>query len=356
MEDKKNHNFWDRQCIIDYNNINNIIKNDYIDKDIVEKVIKLPITPLPKNMKWEMIDLKENFNEIYNFYNYNYSPILTKDLFIWELLKAYEDKNFNLFIKDKINNELLGGIFGIPMTIRIYGKKINTYYVFYLCVHPELRNLNSASILINEIIRKIGISGKTITSLYIAMKKLPNTININPIKFFKFEINSIKGKYIKNVEIMKDVDYEECMKKINKFNKKFKLNIKFRDLKDFKEVFNNKVVKCFVIKKNNEITDFISVYEMGNKSKKNKEIKLYYYFNNTIKMIDIFNHFVEFGKDNNYDLISFNDIMDYKSLTKEINMDLDIAKLDDDNGLFYYLYNWECPKLENNEIAILPGS
>ncbi len=353
MEDKKKHNFWDKQCIINYENNEEINTNDYLDLELYSKLKKMEITKLPEICEWVTLEFEKYEEQIYNFYENNYGPFISKDILNWELTKVKKDKECSLFIIDKTINNIVGGIFQVPIKLKIHEKKIDTHYVFYLCVDKDLRNIKIASSLINEIIRKIVINNKKITSLYIAFNKLPNALNKNDICLYKFPLKILKGGIIDNINLIEMEDYNDCLNKLNDYNKKFKLGLIINDISDFKDIFINKVVKSFVIKdKYGKITDFISFYELYNKNKNTREIKLYYYFLKKYDLYDLVKYIIHYGKINNYDIISFFDCMDYYYMKDKIDLDLNQFKL---SAINYYLYNWKCKKMDNYEIGIITG-
>jgi len=360
----KEHIFWNTQPI-------DISKNSIESKSIKEyniNEIKKEPFPLPDNFEWTLIDLTNDEQltlfQIFlsNYYYYddkepnryvNYS----KDILKWFLMPPnyYPD----LIIGVKYKNKLLATICGIPMKVNLFNKIIDIIEINFLCIHPKLRNKNLAPLMIKEITRRINLH-QIWQAFYTGTNDLPNNLvqlgcYMKPLNLEKLKetdgLSYNLTPLIKTLNIRKleERDCEICCNIMNKFNEKFKLSIYFT-LEYFKQHFLP--IDSYVVEINNEITDFISFYNVpiiikNNKINQINKYNLYYYFYTETKLKTLIENGLYLLKEKGADLVSCLENYDNESFVNELNF------IKGRTVLNFYLYNWTCTNINNNEMSII---
>jgi glycylpeptide N-tetradecanoyltransferase len=362
-----NHIFWDKQPI-GINNYDCLISEQikYID---INKTSRQP-TNLPNSMSWFTI-LDDDLDNIVKFLGNNYNESEDGNFryyydrkFLEWFLSQQNEEFMDLRVGIKLDDKIIGCIFGIPMHININNKIIKQIEINFLCIDRKLRGIHLAPILIDEIARRVKFH-KIWSAIYSTSIKLPNDIvkvkyyhkNINILKLLKNGYTSLiyENKYITNsnvkLECLEIKDYEICCKKLNKQLLKYRINRCFT-LDEFVNHFiNNDIVSCYVVKSDTgEITDFISWYKLDMKILNNSKemIKLgffYYYFNEKTPLIDLVNETLNEMKKIDIDVGNCLDIMDYKNVFEQLNFSIGTGYI------YYYMYNWLTNSIEPNELA-----
>ena len=378
LHNKNKHMFWDNMPINNTNNTNN--KNEEILKLTENKTYTSIPMKLPGKLTWYNIDLTNDSTMITEFLNNNYCEkdnnirfIFSPELLNW--LLSYDEKNKNLAIGVKYNDQIVGCIFGLVRKLNLKNKIINGSETNLLCLSKNIRGLNIAPIMIQELTRRNNYFLNINQSIYTTDLVLPNIISsVNYIyryinirkmidnnfikrcleeelgfdtikKYYHHHINKIKGKVLLINELNNN-QILQCCELLNKKISEMNLGY-FFDENLFKHTFLNSIVKCWVILKKGKITDMISCYFQDSKLKNNLVIKncnLFYYFkgNNSLKVLTSL--VIKFCIVNNIDRIKVLKIMDYNEL-EDFNFDEGITNIN------YYIYNWYSKKINYKNIS-----
>lgn len=376
----KNHKFWNTQPV---DISKNTLENKSIKDDSIEDIKKTPLN-LPDQFQWFIIDINNDndLNLIYEFLLNYYNDDINvskrfhyqKEFLRWFLTPPgyYSD----LLIGVKYNNKLVATIFGIPMTIKVHDKIIKMIEINFLCIHHSLRNKRLAPVLIKEVTRRTNLHG-IFQAFYTASHDLPNTIfktsyyhkllNIPKLVDVDFiekpDKISIQGftKYFKiqefidiNIRKIETKDMEVCCKLLNQYHNKFKISILF-SLEEFihQFTFRENIIETYVVENNGQITDMLSFYfipsKLNNKYKYTDITKayIYYYFYTETELVKLIENGIYLMKKKKMDMVN---------VMKQYDNDkfIDKLKFKEGNGeLNFYFYNWKCPPIEQNDMAIV---
>lgn len=376
----ENHKFWNTQPV---DVSKNALENKSIKDESIENIKKNPIN-LPNGFEWTIIDINndDDLNLIYEFLLNYYNDDINvskrfhyqKEFLRWFLTPPgyYPD----LLLGVKYNNKLLATIFGVPMTIKVHDKIIKMVEINFLCIHHSLRNKRLTPVLIKEVTRRTNLHGifqafytanhdlpNTIfkTSYYHKLLNIPKLVDIDYIQ--KPDKISMQGfaKYFKikefidiNIRKIETTDMEICCKLLNEYHNKFKISILF-SLQEFihQFTFRENIIETYVVENNGKITDMLSFYFIP--SKLNKKYKytdvtkayIYYYFYTQTDLVKLVENGIYLMKKKKIDMIN---------LMKQYDNDkfIDTLKFNEGNiDLNFYFYNWQCPQIEQNDMAIV---
>lgn len=364
------HTFWDTQPIQIEKNIN---YNGPINNNLEETFDKEPFK-LPDNFTWHTFDLKNDveLDELYNFLMNYYAESddetirlgYSKDLLKWFLLQPNYIKDLHIGIK--YNNKLVATIFGIPTQVNVYDKSFITSDINFLCNHKSIRHKRLAPVLIKEITRRSTLYNIK-QGYYTATLDLPNKltmgtyyhrpINVKKLVEIEHMEKPVSMKKYKptnltiNMRPIENKDIVVCFNKFSEYNKKYKI-YPILTLEQFKHKFLNNNVKTLIVENNNKITDFISYYYLSTQVLNHiniKEVKkayLYHYFNYETSLKNLFDNSLIFLEKDNIDMVSCLDQMDNKEI-----FDNQFHKTC--GVLYFYLFNWNCPVININDIALI---
>ena len=277
LDTNKDHSFWNNMPISNLDNSNKQIIQLEENITYKEKPIKLP-----GKLSWYNIDLCKDNNEVVEFLNNNYSDrnseiqfIFTPELLNW--IVSYDERNKLLSIGVKYNNKLVGCIFGLVRKLNLKGKVILGSETNLLCLSKNIRNLNIAPLMIQELTRKNNYLLKINQSIYTTDLHLPNIIssanylyryiNIRKMldnnfiekcleeelgfdkikEYYHLKLNKIKGKVVQIKELNQS-QILQCCKLLNDKISKMNLGYYF-DETLFKHTFLNSMVRCWIVLK-----------------------------------------------------------------------------------------------------------
>lgn len=381
METK--HDFWDKMPISKDKNYDININSEIYTLKESPTYSRTPVK-LPGKLKFEVLDLDNDkrIDDLITFLNQNYQEInsnlffqFNKSNILWQLKYPNNFKELNILVT--YEGKIQGCIFGIRRKLKIYDKYVDSIETNLLCLNKRLRKLKIAPLLIHELARKLGYYYNINQSIYTTTLNLPNKISqtnylfrfLNIEKMIKlgfidenllnkYSLENLKkfyhktinhnGEYV-DIKNINDNDLKIIVKLLNE--KMEKLNLSFIwNLDDFKHFFINENVKCYVVYKDNYITDMISYYIQESIIKENdimtkiKTANLYYYFNLNNSIEQLVSIMIRDCLNNKIDRIKVLNIMEYQNLTK-FNFDEGL------NELNFYIWNWKCKPFQNKDIG-----
>jgi glycylpeptide N-tetradecanoyltransferase len=157
-----------------------------------------------------------------------------------------------------------------------------------------------------------------------------------------------------NIRKIETKDMEICCKLLNQYHNKFKISILF-SLEEFihQFTFRENIIETYVVENNGQITDMLSFYfipsKLNNKYKYTDITKayIYYYFYTETDLVKLIENGIYLMKKKKMDMVN---------VMKQYDNDkfIDKLKFKEGNGeLNFYFYNWKCPQIEQNDMAIV---
>ncbi|CAF1213056.1 unnamed protein product [Adineta steineri] len=154
---------------------------------------------------------------------------------------------------------------------------------------------------------------------------------------------------------MRDADMPQAWKILTQYLTKFDLAPVF-SLDEFEYLCKNRssIVSAFVVESDQgEITDFISYYHLPSTIINHPEYKtlnacyMYYYAASRTPLTDLVNDCLIQAHNSGFDVFNALDIMNNKEFLKKLKFG------DGDGNLQYYVYNWKCPLMPPENIAVI---
>jgi glycylpeptide N-tetradecanoyltransferase len=348
--------------------------------------------PLPASFTWcnVNIDDEKELNELYTLLTENYVEDddalfrfdYSSDFLKWALQPPGWKPQWLLGVRVKSNNKLVAFISGIPATLRIHTHEQYLVEINFLCVHKKLRSKRLAPVLIKEVTRRIHLQG-IFQALYTAGVHLPKPISVcryyhrslNPKKLIEVQFSHLRRnktmaqtiKYFRLPEKplipgfreMKKEDIDAVQKLLNNYLNKFEVAPVFsREDVEHWLIPRDEVIFSYVVEKDNEITDFISFYNLPSSiigNPKYKEIKAAYLFyycpeGNGSKYSAnraLINDALIMAKSRGFDVFNCLNLMDNDDV-------LDDLKFGKGDGLLnYYLYNYRCVEVKPKKLGVV---
>ncbi|AYV76026.1 MAG: putative glycylpeptide N-tetradecanoyltransferase 2 [Terrestrivirus sp.] len=309
-------------------------------------------------------------NEIANFVDeYYYSapeqkfqPDYTKQFIEW-----YLSRSTYWTVGIKLSDKLLGVICAVKSSIQIKSDTIeNSAEILLLCVHPSYRKnvlnpdgknkQNLSDLLINSIaklLQKDGIQEVIYTRTSISDDLIPlastpyyhKLINIDKLADYGFcstdktQQGFVELTKLTNLELF--IVNDESMQQLyslylNNSNNSDNIIKHIMSYDEFCYTFNSPFVTIYVIKSDNNITDFVSIYNLNRKIRNipNQSIKegyLYYSSINTVEERDVINDLIIIMRLDSYDLFTLlstsltdvNEVIDVSEFVGLVNGSID---------------------------------
>ena len=326
----KKHKFWDKQPVSNKNikNIGRISTNPYFNINLYDKYSFQFIKVNHATINF----INTHFSD-YNKYNYDY---------LYDTLNYIGSYNISLFLVDT----LIGFIHAKPIKLFLDNKKINVFYVDFLCVHEKYRNKNLAAYLISFLINQCN--SNQIFIFKKDNKKLPFNY-LNKTQYYYNFIYNYKKKKIKNKIVLLDTtNIKETFEFINEIKKTYICSDYYSLDYFITNYYNNSAKQIYIEYDNNSI---ISVFVFVNnffKFKKNKlktlDIENIYINNSNLNITSLFNYLINYSLSKQIDIITCIDNMQNYYFIKKYNLSMSM-------DLFYHMYNYNYPLIENKNMS-----
>lgn len=380
----ENHIFWKTQPVVE---TTNILDTDFgpIETPKLEDIKKEPYN-LPDGFEFYTLDLnkEEDMLKIQTFLNNNYLEsddnmrfAYSIETIKWITMCPAHFPELFICVRTTINKQIIATIFGIPVKVKVFDKVIEQVEIDLLCVNKKFRNKRLAPVMIKEVTRRTNLRG-IFQAVYTTGLDLPNKlatiqyyhriINVKKMasigfynmpnnnvsiyeKLYKVNIPKLENSYIIRPLELKDVDV--CLIKLNNYLKQYKLTHVF-DKDGFIHYFTptQNIIYTYVVEKDNIITDMISFFVIDNTISNNKDYKeykagyLYYYFNESLNLEDLFNIGFFYAKSQNIDVFNILNMFNLNDVVDKCKF------LSGTGHLNYYLYNYKCNSMKINEVAL----
>ncbi|XP_055376250.1 glycylpeptide N-tetradecanoyltransferase [Condylostylus longicornis] len=378
--------FWSTQPVPKLNE--EVSTNESIEPD--KEVSEIRSTPytLPSGFTWDTLDLNDStiLTELYTLLNENYvedddsmfrfdyQPEFLK----WCLQPPGWKQDWHVGVRVVKSGRLVGFISAIPSRLRCYEKVLKIVEINFLCVHKKLRSKRVAPVLIREITRRVNLTG-IFQAAYTAGVVLPKPIStcrywhrsLNPkklidVKFSHLSRNMTMQRTIKLYKLpeqpktrgfrkIEQKDMKKAQKLLEDYLKKFKLTPVFSP-EEFKHWFTPQegIIDCFVVEnEKGEITDMVSYYSLPSTVMHHpvhKQVKAAYSFYNVSSgtpWLELMNDALISAKNIQMDVFNALDLMENKEYLMQLKFGTG------DGNLQYYLYNWKCPSMKPEDVALI---
>ncbi|EDR30127.1 glycylpeptide N-tetRadecanoyltransferase, putative [Entamoeba dispar SAW760] len=384
------HKFWKYEPVTGTGVIVPQKYNNPIQPDIpIEKVPKVP-APLPnENMEYCIvnIDNEKEMEEVYILLKENYVEDddatlrfdYQKEFIKWCLKVPGYYPSWFVGIRQKDNHELIGFITGIPSSIKIYDRIVDVAEINFLCVRKDMRKFKLAPQLIKEVTRQVHLTG-LFQAVYTSGTELPNIVcttqyfhrPLNPkkldaigfstcnqrltlqraLKLYKLpeQPNSIGFRQ------MEEKDVDVVTEKLNRFlHTHYDLTVLFsKEMVAHTFLSRDGIIKSYVLEQDGVIKAFGAFYILPSSILNSYEYselyiayQYYYFYDKDVDFKQFFKDILICAVQNHCDV--FNCL----NISENQHYIADLLFVPGDGYLKYYLYNWACPKVEPNKLAII---
>lgn len=385
LEGTKEHKFWSKAPVLQLNEKPAAI--GIIDDEAdVSKVRQNPY-PLPKGFSWCVVDTQEEANrlELYEFLRNHYVShpqnshrfAYSAEFLDWALHPPGWHAEWLVGVRTE-TNKLVAFISAIPITISAKGEILNIAAVDFLSVHVKLRGKNLAPLLIQEVQRRINLTG-IFTAIYTAGKlltqpiaraqyrhRLVNYEKLVAIGFTQKQPGDDVTKLCKYHAVPKttrlpgfrpmvEADVPQVRVKLNEFLDKYAFRQQFSEEEVAHWFLPRKgIIGSYVVEHKNVIESFISFYVVpstvtGCPSYDNYVAAyIFYYFAKPSKLTDVCRAAMEVAvHEFNADVINCLDILDNKNILSSLRF------VDGDGHLNYYLWNYAMPEVPPEQCGVV---
>lgn len=353
----------------------------------VSEIRQEPYT-LPGGFKWVTLDLNDanDLKELYTLLNENYvedddamfrfdyQPEFLK----WSLQPPGWKRDWHVGVRVEKSGKLVGFISAIPSKLKAYDKVLKVVDINFLCVHKKLRSKRVAPVLIREITRRVNLTG-IFQAAYTAGVVLPTPVatcrywhrSLNPkklvdVRFSHLARNMTMQRTIKLYKLPDQTktkgyrritakDMDKAHKLVEEYLKRFQLCPSFSK-EEFRHWFTPKegIIDCFVVAdEKGNITDLTSYYCLPSSVMHHpvhKTVRAAYSFYNVstkTPWLDLMNDALISARNVQMDVYNALDLMENKKFFAPLKFGAG------DGNLQYYLYNWRCPTMQPEEIALI---
>ncbi|CAF1344154.1 unnamed protein product, partial [Didymodactylos carnosus] len=264
------------------------------------------------------------------------------------------------------SGKMVGFISAVPIRMHVYDKEVSMVEINFLCVHKKLRLKRMAPVLIKEITRRVNCEG-IFQAAYTAgyWHRSLNVKKLLAVKFSHLGRNMTLQRtqklfklpettHIKGFREMNDRDVPQAWKLLTQYLRKFELAPVFSE-HEFEYLCSNRsnIVSSYVVENDGEVTDFISYYHLSSTIMNHPQYKtlnagyLYYHAACKTPLVDLVTDCLVSAHNTGFDVFNALDLMDNKEFLEKLKFGAG------DGNLQYYIYNWKCPQMDAEKVALL---
>ncbi|XP_034102524.1 glycylpeptide N-tetradecanoyltransferase [Drosophila sulfurigaster albostrigata] len=378
--------FWSTQPVTKLDEL--VTTNECIEPNKKIDDIRAEPYTLPSGFKWVTLDLNDasDLKELYTLLNENYvedddamfrfdyQPEFLK----WSLQPPGWKRDWHVGVRVEKSGKLVGFISAIPSKLRTYEKVLKVVDINFLCVHKKLRSKRVAPVLIREITRRVNLTG-IFQAAYTAGVVLPTPVStcrywhrsLNPkklvdVRFSHLARNMTMQRTVKLYKLpdqpktkgyrrITAKDMDKAHKLLEDYLKRFSLGPMFTK-EEFKHWFTPRdgIIDCFIVAdEKGNITDLTSYYCLPSSVMHHpvhKNVRAAYSFYNVstkTPWIELMNDALISARNVQMDVYNALDLMENKKFFVPLKFGAG------DGNLQYYLYNWRCPAMQPEDIALI---
>ncbi|KAH8296174.1 hypothetical protein KR054_002577 [Drosophila jambulina] len=349
-----------------------VTTNECIEPNKEVSEIRAEPYTLPGGFKWVTLDLNDanDLKELYTLLNENYvedddamfrfdyQPEFLK----WSLQPPGWKRDWHVGVRVEKSGKLV----------------LKVVDINFLCVHKKLRSKRVAPVLIREITRRVNLTG-IFQAAYTAGVVLPTPVatcrywhrSLNPkklvdVRFTHLARNMTMQRTMKLYKLpdqpktkgyrrITAKDMDKAHKLLEDYLKRFQLCPVFSK-EEFRHWFTPKegIIDCFVVAdEKGNITDLTSYYCLPSSVMHHpvhKTVRAAYSFYNVstkTPWLDLMNDALISARNVQMDVYNALDLMENKKYFAPLKFGAG------DGNLQYYLYNWRCPSMQPEEIALI---
>ncbi|XP_077358251.1 glycylpeptide N-tetradecanoyltransferase 2-like isoform X2 [Festucalex cinctus] len=348
---------------------------------------------LPRGFSWDTLDLSRPLvmQELRTLLNENYTEdddnTVTCDFSVEYLQWVLQPPNWlaqwHCGVRVDSNKKLVGFIAAVPADVHIYDTEKRMVHIKFLCVHKKLRLKRMTPVLIRELARRVRQRGVG-QALYAASVVLPTPLSscrlchrpLNLRKLTELQYPGIRAdmplqralKFYRLPESTKTAGLRPMTQNdIERAHKLLQANLSKFHLKaswSLEEVAHwllprEDVIDTYVVEADDGVlTDLVSFYRISSKV-------LNHQVHSSMTAAHLFCavsaagagdlvHLVEdtlvLVKSKGFDIVIAADVMDNKSFLEKLKFGFSGKRL------YYYLYNWRCPRMSADKVGmVLPN-
>lgn len=388
--EKATHRFWNTQPVVSVDDQEEKDKScgSPIEQQTVED-IKMTPYPLIPQFEWTELNLQDpsQMDEVYNLLKENYVEDVeatfrfsySRDFLQWALLPPGWRQSWHLGVRVKASGKLVGFITAIPATVCVWKEPIKMVEINFLCIHKKLRLKRLAPVLIQEITRRVNLTG-IFQAIYTAGVVIPTPVthsqyyhrSLNPKKLIEIGFSRLAPrttlkKTIKlyalkpepatpGIRLMESGDIPQAYKLLKSYLQKFQLRIDMSEA-EFSHWLTprEEVLYTYVVEdpKTHEITDLTSFYALPSsviRNPKHNSLKAAYMFFHVpleTDAISLMRDALILARSNKFDVFNALDLAENNVFFEDLHF------LVGDGSLHYYLYNWKCPRVDKRDNAVV---
>ena len=344
---------------------------------------------MPKGFEWCEVDILDDAQrtEVYDLLFQNYVEDdecmfrfdYSRDFLVWALTPPGYSKDFHLGVRSSKSGRLMAFITGVPARIRVYDVEKDMVEVNFLCVHKKLRSKRLAPVLIKEITRRVNHTG-VFQAVYTAGVVLPGHVascrywhrtleakKLVDIGFTRLGHRMTMARMQKLYKLptetsltglrpMTPEDVPAAHALLVDYLKQFKLSVVFSE-DEFRHWLlpREGVVSSYVnvSPETDAITDFCSYYHLHSSvlgHEKHSTLFAAYSFYNvarTVDLTELMRDCLILAKNGGFDVFNALNLMENDRFLEELKFGMG------DGNLQYYVYNWLCPTMEHDDVALV---
>ena len=280
--------------------------------------------------------------------------------------------------KDGGKGKLLAFITAIPADIRVYKETMKMVEINFLCVHKKLRAKRLAPVLIQEITRRVNLTG-IFQATYTAGVRLPKPISVARYWHRSLQVRKLievgfshmpRGSNFRRQELfnrvpdkpltpgfrqMKESDVGQVTRLLNAHLQKYDLAPSFTD-DEVKHWLLPRagVIDTYVVYNNGNVTDFTSFYTLPSTIIRHPKYNLlnaaynYYTVAKTVPLKVLLNDALAAAKNSGHDVYNALDILENDTeMLKELRFGIG------DGNLHYYLFNYLAPETTPSKVGLV---
>jgi len=309
-----------------------------------------------------------------NMFRFDYSAEFLK----WALRPPGWVQEWHCGVRVVKSRKLVGFISAVPAMIKVYDHHQRMVEINFLCVHKKLRSKRVAPVLIREITRRVNQRG-IFQATYTAGVLLPKPVAkcryfhrpLNPKKLVAIKFSHIGRNQtmqrllklmrlpdepqIKGLRMMKNSDVPACHQLLVDHLQKFSLApVYMPDEVAHYFVPRPGIIDTYVVEdENGKITDMSSFFTLPSSVMHSSEYKTmkaaYSYYTVTTKhsLKDLVKDMLIVAKQKGHDVFNALDLMNNQSFLRDLKFGMG------DGNLHYYLYNFKCPEMRENQVGLV---
>ncbi|CAJ0950498.1 unnamed protein product, partial [Mesorhabditis belari] len=378
------YDFWSTQPVPQFDEI--VEENTFILADREPDQISVQPLTLPANLKWSDVDLRDDdqLSELYvflrdhyvedddNMFRFDYSLEFLR----WALLTPGSFPQWYCGIRCSSSNALVAFFSAVLQKIRIYDKIKSMVELNFLCVHSKFRRLRLTPLLYQEIMRRAnreGIfqaaftSGTIIPRPYAVCRYYHRSLN--PKKLIECQFSALgrkmnmeetiafyslpKATNIPGLRALEKKDISSACKLFNTYSKQFQVGPVFEE-PEFEHFFlpRKGIIYSFVVEKSDVVTDLISFYTVNTSVLQHpihKKLNIAYSFYNiatSVSLQELMEDALILANIESFDVFNALNMTHLEEIFRPLKFGIG------DGNLHYYFYNWKCPPMTPNQVAL----